>query len=564
MAGNMAPLTPAEITTWFDSPGEPEANTFELSLVLGGTVSAGAYTAGVLDFLIQALQDWHASGAAGHKVKIRFLAGTSGGGLNAAIFARAMGYGFPAVSHDTAPGIAAQNPFYDTWVNQLNLARMLQTDDLAAADAKVVSLLDGGAIDDAANKVVAFTGGPARPWLAQPLRLFLTLTNLNGMPYQIQFGEQTMPDGSGVPVQQSYVNHADFARFAVVYAGQLAPADARPDETVLTLGDDAAWANFGQFARATAAFPIGFPARTLARDLDQYRYRITVISSTDANGVTTVTPRPLIPDWGALQDWNGAGGIPWNYVFTCVDGGATDNEPIELARSALGGITKQNPRDGRVAQRAVLLIDPFAGNASMAAPLKNNVAALAGALVTTLTQQTRYDTRDITLAADPDVFSRFMISAYRDGLSGDAALATAGLGAFIGFAYAAFRRHDFLLGRKNCRDFLANSFVLPAENPIFHGLDTGGAAMLPIIPLVGNSAAPQVLDDWPVEVPDPKGLYADAIKRRLDLILNRELPADTTLRPLVLLAGEAGLGLVTDWIVAQMKGALPKAAVADV
>jgi predicted patatin/cPLA2 family phospholipase len=35
---------------------DPPPGTFELGLVLGGTVSAGAYTAGALDFLLQALE----------------------------------------------------------------------------------------------------------------------------------------------------------------------------------------------------------------------------------------------------------------------------------------------------------------------------------------------------------------------------------------------------------------------------------------------------------------------------------------------------------------------------
>jgi putative MFS transporter len=71
-------------------------------------------------------------------------------------------------------------------------------------------------------------------------------------------------------------------------------------------------------------------------------------------------------------------------------------------------------------------------------------------------QQTRYDTSDLVLAADPSVFSRFMISAQRDGLTGAKAIATGGLGAFIGFASRAFLRHDYLLGRANCQALLSN------------------------------------------------------------------------------------------------------------
>lgn len=39
----------------FDTVPPTPGNTYELAPVLGGTVSSGAYTAGVLDFLIEAL-----------------------------------------------------------------------------------------------------------------------------------------------------------------------------------------------------------------------------------------------------------------------------------------------------------------------------------------------------------------------------------------------------------------------------------------------------------------------------------------------------------------------------
>ena len=99
MSVNTAPLTDAEIRQWFDSPGDVAPNTFEIALVLGGTVSAGAYTAGALDFLIEALDAWTAAQDAQaavprHSVVLRVIAGTSGGGVNAAIAARALAYDF--------------------------------------------------------------------------------------------------------------------------------------------------------------------------------------------------------------------------------------------------------------------------------------------------------------------------------------------------------------------------------------------------------------------------------------------------------------------------------------
>ena len=87
------------VKQWFlDNPAVPDG-TFELGLVLGGTVSAGAYTAGALDFLIEALDCWEAvrgqPDTPQHRVVVKVITGTSGGGVNAAIAARALNFEFP-------------------------------------------------------------------------------------------------------------------------------------------------------------------------------------------------------------------------------------------------------------------------------------------------------------------------------------------------------------------------------------------------------------------------------------------------------------------------------------
>ena len=573
MSVNTAPLSDDEITQWFDSPGAVAPNTFEIALVLGGTVSAGAYTAGALDFLIEALDSWNdaqdaAAAVPRHKVVLRVIAGTSGGGVNAAIAGRALAYDFPHVARATPLATAAGNPFYQTWVNGLTLDGMLQTSDLDPPGATPVSLLDGGAIDQAAAGAIAFTRPALKPrrWLAEPLRLIVTLTNLNGIAYRIGFGEVTLPDGSTVDLRESYVDHADYARFAVVYPGQAFDAP-RPDEQVLGFGEAQLaqaidWPSFGQFAMGTAAFPIGFPPRRLSRPLDHYRYRVVAVPG-DANPDATAW-LPLVPDWAAIQDWGG--GLPDTYQFLAVDGGATDNEPIELARTALAGIGGRNPRDGMQANRGVVLIDPFAGANAMAPPLTMALPDLVGSLVTALTQQTRYDTRDLLLAACPDVYSRFMITALRDTKVGDPALATAGMSAFIGFACAAFRRHDYLLGRKNCQDFLRSQFVLPEASPVFEGALHGvpledylvtdaTGRYLPIIPLVGAARVPEATDPWPKNALDPTR-YHSAIEARFKLLLEKEVGTGPLSSVLAWLVATVGEGKVADVVVAAMQTAL--------
>jgi predicted acylesterase/phospholipase RssA len=69
---------------------------FQIGLTMSGAISAGAYTAGVLDFLIEALDAWEdarngpdADTVPGHRVGIKVMSGASAGAITAAIGNRA-------------------------------------------------------------------------------------------------------------------------------------------------------------------------------------------------------------------------------------------------------------------------------------------------------------------------------------------------------------------------------------------------------------------------------------------------------------------------------------------
>ena len=567
---DQSPLSPAEIEALFIRSDPPPANTVELALVLGGTSSAGAYTAGAVDFLIEALDCWTAArdaaegGAAPrHKVVLKVVTGTSGGGVTAAIAARALAYDYPHVVRATPhPELGAGNPLYDIWVNRLTLSGFLATSDISRGN--VVSLLCAGPIDAGAAAIADFAPGPARArsWVGDPLRLILTLTNLRGMPYRTPFGAGALG--------QTFVDHADHIRFAVVYPPR-GLADPRPDELVVgfderRLPQAVDWMTFGLFARATAAFPLGFPPRALVRPTQDYRYRVAVLPPGGPGGPAQVIGRR--PDWAALAP-AGATEPPSDYHFLAVDGGATNNEPIELARTALAGVLGRNPRDPATANRAVILIDPFAGAAGLGPAAAASLARTAPALLSTFMQQTRHDSRDLLLAADPDVFSRFMITPMRDGQVGGAALASDGLGAFLGFASPAFMRHDYLLGRANCQEYLRSSLVLAEGNPVFAGMWTDaqkrsfgirsdGVRYLPIIPLIGDAAVPEMTDPWPRHVLDPE-IYRDPIERRFKAIVEAEGGGGLVSSAAIWLLAHFGERKLADLIIGAIKDALKQA-----
>ena len=495
------------------TPSPPDGS-FEVALVLGGTVSAGAYTAGFLDKLIEALDAWYLAkkndeDVPSHDVKLRVATGASGGGVCSAILARALAFSFPHISPASPEAEWHRNPFYKTWVQDLDIAGFVETGDIDAGQP-LKSLFNGKVIGQATKEAAAFRGDPlpagwsARPYVDNPFRVIVTLANLTGVPYEIDFGALG---------QQSYRLHADHVRFACdIGAIGGVPGCLRPDEFFVQDGGQAPavnWLTLAKYARASGAFPLGFPAVGLCRPRAHYDYRVTVVPGDNGQ----VKEVPMRPDWSGSGDGD-------EYAFLAVDGGTFNNEPIELARTFLAGVTGRNPRDPAKANRGVMLIDPLPGTAQRGPDRFQSLVKLGGAVLSSLVSQGRYATTDLLLMADPQVFSRYLAIPQRGKIRGEKALATAGLGAFLGFFEDEYRRHDYMLGRANCHTYLAEKFVLAETNPIFKKRWTGaqkqtfgqkaGQGFLPLIPLVGPARKPDGAMPWP----DGK-LTARQIRNRL-------------------------------------------------
>src|SRR5579859_7573639 len=84
---------------------------YRIGLAMAGAVSAGAYTAGALDFLIEALDAWEAAKARGervpaHQVSLEAASGASAGAMCAALLAILLPGRFPHVR--VGPGYQAE------------------------------------------------------------------------------------------------------------------------------------------------------------------------------------------------------------------------------------------------------------------------------------------------------------------------------------------------------------------------------------------------------------------------------------------------------------------------
>jgi len=543
---------------------------------MAGAVSAGAYTAGVVDFLMEALETWERkkrrgdTDAPSHAVRLDVVTGASAGSIAAAVFVSALrDKNYPDIR---PPAERRPTPLYEAWVKQVDIKPLLALDDLEKTAAKdgrgafrrffsclsggkdgpakpgaIRSVLNSDALDRIANNVldVQWTRESWPSYLADPLKLYFTVTNLRGVPYAIQFTGQA---GNIFGMSQ----HADNMSFCLNADGQPGP---KTDLMLGAIGQDNGlagnWHILGQSALASGAFPVGLAARLLERrGTAAYDERLWPVplspAAVDADGACVCasleTIAPAWPD-GIAPDYL--------YQFENVDGGVANNEPFELARRYLAGGLDHLPRGAKDADATVLMVDPFPNDVSFDTDyrpdtgLANVLKKLVGAMV----NQLRFKTEELELVKHGGIHSRWIVAPKRSG--GHPPLASASLGAFGGFLSEAFRQHDYQLGRRNCQRFLSETLLLHEDNPVFAGHWPASAAShfrkdrsaadgkaedeqgvyLPVIPLFDACAVEVPEPVWPLNALNDFSELTRLIKARVDLL--RERLIDTSVNECV-------------------------------
>ncbi len=514
-------------------------NTFVIGLAMAGAVSAGAYTAGVLDTLFRALAEHERRFQAGevdHQVILKVMSGASAGSICAALGAASLVQGVVPLDPDDRfrPGLPM---LHELWVERIRLTDgaghgLLGEGDLGADETgesrPVTSILDSTHIDEEALALVADVlrgaEGEGLGFVAEDLEIFLTTTNLMGVTYEVRFGG----DGGGYGHGHVMASHGNVEHFRLSGLGRhpwrsewlRRWADSgislrAPDDpgARLDFGDvfrdpmPSGWARLVRSAVASGAFPVGLSSRRLDVSYAELEGRAWPID-TDPH---ERRPRPILPKT-----------IPGPVAtigYVAVDGGVANNEPFELARYALRDVDRTqetwrlapNARSARDANRAVIMIDPFPEGPEMTlasddAPGKRRESSVLFAikrLLPSLINQARFKPTELLNATDSSIHSRFLIAPSRttpDGakLRGAMAIASGFVGGFGGFFSRNFREHDYRLGQHNCRSFLHKYFVLDSKNPVFagrndlnHGVGDGMACILQ----VGKDALPDFVDE---------------------------------------------------------------------
>lgn len=547
-----------------DYPAErdpPPDGVFEIGLCMAGAVSAGAYTAGVLDFMVEALDAFErergrrrAAGEAPlHQVRLPVLGGASAGGMCAAIASVFLDAEFPPARMGMPEEERERNPLYRAWVSRIDIRPMLGDRDVHGGK-ELASLLDCTVLDEIVDDLLDLRADPRRtraahrPWLATPLRAVLTLSNLRGVPYALRFG-----DNSKLCHWMSH--HADHVRFAVPLdpaAGAVEPPldGIKVGETVLDrrAGPESPERKaFKAVALGTGGFPVALAPRVLERPVADYLYRAALTPTGLLKDLKEEDAKHPGPAWAARVAPVWEEPEPNPYSALCVDGGAMNNEPLDLVRRVLAGYAGTSPRQAKDAVRAVVLIDPFVNPPN---PGPDRAKGLVGSvlpLFKALVQNSRFKPEDVAMAADPAIGSRFLVAPSRGrawqgrGAAGtrdaEGAIAGGHFGGFMGFFDKAYREHDFFLGRRNAQKFLRDVFVLPEGeegNNLFKSgrwsdadkekwaawpLGPGGGRHLPVIPLCGGLRERiEPLPPWPAGRFDAAAIRA-LVDRRAKVVM---------------------------------------------
>lgn len=361
------------------------------------------------------------------------------------------------------------NVFYNSWVTMLPgdmIEKMLDTSDIASVtkvhEKTFISGLNSSFIEEIAEASLSAKKDEKlerQNFVSEDLRTFVTLTNLDGFKKEIKFS-------SSYASEFFTYDHRDVAMF-------------RFGESDVPAGDGSIKVGFNNKQNtdllinagiATGAFPVGLAYRTFSRDRKYIEENILL---KHMNGGENIK---LEDDDVTHND---------QYLTTFIDGGTIDNEPFDLTKCLLKHqVNKQKPESfvtsGNKVNASVLMIDPFPSEKRDRIEIKKNespfsILGAVGKLFSTVRTQSMLKAREVENAIDRKNYSCFLISPRRKigkiVIDGSKAIACGCLEGFGGFLDKKFRKHDFYLGRINCKSFLQKHFVISEsdakDNEIF-------------------------------------------------------------------------------------------------
>jgi hypothetical protein len=455
--------------------------TFHLGITMAGAVSAGAYTAGFMDYLLEALELWEEKKEINrklgknhtdydkkipmHDVCIDVVGGASAGGMVSVMTALSMYKDMPHIKEPTHEKTG--NILYDSWVlldddldnknsSKTTFEKMLDTADLKNNTVGIESILNSNPIDRIAEKAFeeyakedAIKKLKAKPFISEDLRVLVTLCSLKGISFDVVFNRIKSAHFKNIPSHRMK-EHMVIAHFKTSYNAKR----DKNDYLRFNPYDEKSRNLIKKCTKGTGAFPIGLKARHFKDDFTK-KY---IESSLKRNLATKIDPDVTVNIKSSF------------FNFTNVDGGTINNEPygevVQVLEELNGELDVDNPMYGTI------MIDPFPNfyDEEWDETPQNNIFEVIPKLYNTLREQVRVKRGD-SFFNDNFRLLAFPIKWQFNGKPvNHPPLACGGLDGFGGFFDREFRIHDFFLGRNNARNFIRYFFSLEYDTNNLHPL----------------------------------------------------------------------------------------------
>lgn len=544
--------------------------TFHIGITMAGAVSAGAYTAGFVDYLIEILELWESQKKSIrkkiasneslndyerkiplHDVCIDAFGGASAGGMAGMMSVLSTFSKMNPVKEPSS--VKTGNILYDSWVlldddtedstiNKVTtFEKMLYTDDFEGNTDGVPSLLNSKPIDRIADRVFDELAPEKdkrkRPsYISEDLRVLVTLCSLRGVPFELNFKNiisANFPYSPGHRMNE----HMIIAHFKTKF-------NEDEDKDVYLKFDpyDRESKEFLKLCtKATGAFPIGLAPRHFEGKFSKEYIKNCILRNLDIDKKNKSAIDIKINTK--------------NFDFTDIDGGTINNEPYSEVVQILEEV---NPSyNQKLPMFGTIMIDPFPNfyNQDESIPIpdpisdslfQKNIWSVIPKAYTTFREQVRVK-HSGSFYKDYLRLLVFPVKWKQNGVLKDhPPLSCAALGGFGGFLDIEFRKHDFFLGRNNAKNFLRAFFMLELDkqnrHPLFEDLndesinmfkrETNNKMYFPIIPDLNyikdnerghTNPYYYTVDDFPKLKPDYFRKIQPGLKNRVKKILTYEI-----------------------------------------
>lgn len=507
---------------------------YHLAFAVSGAALGGIYSAGVLDFLLEALSEGeraHDSGlpnASPWGIHLTDLVGTSSGGITAALALSLLSTDYEPLRADFDPSIHPpphNNVLYDLWVRRACVDAFLRNDDLGGDHIRrgdrscwrkpkprppvLRSLANADAIRTLAHCTLdKQRGGLKKHLFAQGVRLTLTSTNLSGVPYVARAATTASSTNHELVVTQ----HADHTTFDTSALADGVSAYALDSSALRSSGP---WRRVISCMAATAAYPVLLAPVALAHRRTFYNNRYA--------------RKPTWPEDG-VDSGGGSDDEKRMFDFVAIDG-MLNTKPYDLAELALRRTHGEGCEPIECAPSSawgsVVLVDPFPPQEHTRSTRRDadqmGLLSTMRAAWSATKSQGSFKHEQVARALDAGDLSTFLIAP--DQKAG-VKIASRPLGNAASVVDESLRLHDFMLGRRDCQRFLRDVLVLSREdatqNPIFVNGDklADARGRVPIVPLCGSAAVECITPAWPSLAADKREHAKELVRRRADRVID--------------------------------------------